>query len=89
MASLATLTAYRQCLAEFTLSRLTTKWREQVRNRDIAAALELLEGRPEGVSGVAWANAWCLANDAVSLVIPGIKSVQQLEENVAGADVTL
>ncbi|NND68029.1 MAG: hypothetical protein HKN19_10615 [Halioglobus sp.] len=62
---------------------------EEVRNRDITAALELLEQRPDGLTGVAWANAWCLSNDAVSLVIPGIKSVVQLEENVAGAQVAL
>ncbi len=61
----------------------------QVRERDITAALELLEQRPEGLTPVAWANAWCLSNEAVSLVIPGIKSIAQLEENVAGADVAL
>ncbi len=72
----------------FPNSDVRTMFPEEVRNRDIAAALELLEQRPAGLSGVAWANAWCLSNDAVSVVIPGIKSVAQLEENVAGADAT-
>jgi myo-inositol catabolism protein IolS len=36
-----------------------------------------------------WALAWCLAHPAVSAVIPGSKNVDQLESNIAAADLDL
>lgn len=47
-------------------------------------SLEALSEKPAGVEAVAWANAWCLRHPAVSTVIPGVKSVEQLRQN-AGA----
>ena len=41
---------------------------------------------PEGVAMAAWALAWCLQHPAVSCVVAGAKSVQQLESNAAAAD---
>ena len=41
---------------------------------------------PEGVDMATWALAWCLQHPAVSCVIPGCKSVQQVESNAASAD---
>ncbi len=38
---------------------------------------------PEGTDMGAWALAWVLENAAVSSVIPGSKSVEQLEQNIA------
>ena len=32
-----------------------------------------------------WALAWCLKHPAVTCVIPGCKSVEQVESNAAGA----
>jgi aryl-alcohol dehydrogenase-like predicted oxidoreductase len=37
----------------------------------------------------AWAIAWCLLHPAVSCVVAGCKSVQQLEANAAAADLAL
>jgi aryl-alcohol dehydrogenase-like predicted oxidoreductase len=34
----------------------------------------------------AWALAWCLRHPAVAMVIPGCKSVQQVDANAAAAD---
>jgi aryl-alcohol dehydrogenase-like predicted oxidoreductase len=53
--------------------------------------LELVEelGRseiPQGMAMAAWAIAWCLQHPAVSCVVVGCKSVQQLESNIAAAD---
>lgn len=41
---------------------------------------------PPGVPMARWALAWCLKHPAVSLVIPGCKSVEQVEENARAAD---
>jgi aryl-alcohol dehydrogenase-like predicted oxidoreductase len=41
---------------------------------------------PEGVDMAQWALAWCLANAVVSCVIPGCKSVEQVESNAAAAE---
>jgi aryl-alcohol dehydrogenase-like predicted oxidoreductase len=38
---------------------------------------------PAGVEMAAWALAWCLQNPAVTCVIPGTKSVEQLEANAS------
>lgn len=40
---------------------------------------------PAGMNMAEWALAWCLQHDAVSAVIPGCKSVQQVESNARAA----
>lgn len=40
---------------------------------------------PEGMSMAVWALAWCLKHPAVTAVIPGCKSVAQVEANAAAA----
>ena len=44
---------------------------------------------PPGVPMAAWALAWCLQNPAVACVIPGCKSVEQLDLNVSAADLDI
>ena len=44
---------------------------------------------PEGVNMATWALAWCLQHPAVSCVIPGCKTVEQVEKNAAAADLEL
>lgn len=44
---------------------------------------------PPGVPMARWALAWCLQHDAVTTVIPGCKSVAQVKENAAAADLDL
>ena len=41
---------------------------------------------PPNVPMAAWAIAWCLQHPAVTAVIPGCKSVSQVETNAAAAD---
>ena len=41
---------------------------------------------PAGLSMAAWALAWCLQHPAVTCVIPGCKSVEQVELNASAAD---
>lgn len=44
---------------------------------------------PPGVPMSQWALAWCLKHSAVTSVIPGCKSVEQVEHNAAAADLVL
>ncbi len=44
---------------------------------------------PSGVEMASWALAWCLQNPAVSCVIPGIKTVAQVDLNAQAADLAL
>ncbi len=44
---------------------------------------------PPGVSMAPWALAWCLQHPAVTCVIPGCKSVEQIESNASAADLDL
>lgn len=44
---------------------------------------------PAGVPMAAWALAWCLQHPAVTCVIPGCKSVEQVEFNAAAANLPL
>ena len=41
---------------------------------------------PEGVEMASWALAWCLKHPAVTCVIPGCKSVEQVRTNAAAVD---
>ena len=66
-------------------------WRSGHDPAEAQRKLELVEeiGRtevPEGVAMAAWAIAWCLQHPAVSCVVAGCKSVQQLESNAAAAE---
>jgi myo-inositol catabolism protein IolS len=47
------------------------------------------EELPAGVNMATWALAWCLQHPAVTCVIPGCKSVQQVAQNAAAADLDL
>lgn len=44
---------------------------------------------PEGVDMAQYALAWCLKHPAVSCVIPGCKSVEQVESNAAAGDLDM
>jgi myo-inositol catabolism protein IolS len=44
---------------------------------------------PPDVAMAPWALAWCLQHPAVTCVIPGCKTVEQVESNVSAADLDL
>lgn len=44
---------------------------------------------PEGTDMAAWALAWCLQHDAVTCVIPGCKTIEQVEANARAAELDL
>jgi aryl-alcohol dehydrogenase-like predicted oxidoreductase len=62
---------------------------QQGLDREINVALRLLQEKPDGLEPATWANAWCLQQPRVSCVIPGIKSLAQLEVNALAGSVTL
>jgi len=69
-------------------------WRSGTDPAEVQRKLELVQefGRtemPKGVAMAAWAIAWCLQHPAVSGVVAGCKSVEQLESNAGAADLDL
>jgi myo-inositol catabolism protein IolS len=44
---------------------------------------------PEGVAMAPWALAWCLQNPAVTSVIPGCKTLEQVDSNASAADLDI
>ena len=44
---------------------------------------------PEGVAMASWALAWCLQHPAVTCVIPGCKTIAQVESNASAAELDL
>jgi aryl-alcohol dehydrogenase-like predicted oxidoreductase len=58
-----------------------------MRDARLAEAQRIIrEEVPPGVNPAQWALAWCLKNPVVTCVIPGCKSVEQVEGNAAAAD---
>jgi myo-inositol catabolism protein IolS len=77
-------------------SRITSPndWRSSHDPDDVEAKLKAVAQIqatevPPGVPLAQWALAWSLRHAAVSAVIPGSKSIEQLESNVAAADLDL
>jgi aryl-alcohol dehydrogenase-like predicted oxidoreductase len=44
---------------------------------------------PDGVDMAPWALAWCLQHPAVTCVIPGCKTIEQVESNASAAELDL
>jgi aryl-alcohol dehydrogenase-like predicted oxidoreductase len=44
---------------------------------------------PEGLAMAPWALAWCLQHSAVTCVIPGCKTLEQVETNASAADLDI
>ena len=54
---------------------------------DVASAVtRVVTEVPAGVPMARWALAWCLRHPAVTAVIPGCKSPDQVRDNAAAAD---
>jgi len=69
-------------------------WRSSHDPNRVEAMLRQVEeiGRtevPPGVAMASWALAWCLRHPAVTSVIPGCKSVEQMKSNAAVADLEM
>jgi aryl-alcohol dehydrogenase-like predicted oxidoreductase len=63
--------------------------REDVRRKLEEAERIRRDEVPDGVDMATWALAWCLQHPAVTCVIPGCKSVAQVEANARAAELHL
>ncbi|MCB1615718.1 MAG: aldo/keto reductase [Pseudomonadales bacterium] len=75
--------------ARFIDSDIRSKRPEEGLDAEIAAALDALKEKPDGIDAASWAIAWCLKQPRISTVIPGCKTIEQLLANAAGADLDL
>jgi aryl-alcohol dehydrogenase-like predicted oxidoreductase len=66
------------------------KWYSDGRDEKIRAVVEIQRNEvPKHVPMTQWALAWCLRHRAVTAVIPGCKTVRQVEENGLAAELVL
>ena len=62
---------------------------EEDRDKAVEQIERLKSEVPDGVPMAQWALAWCLQHPAVTCVIPGCKTVVQVESNAGAADLSL
>lgn len=72
----------------------TDDWRSGHDPAEVQRKLELVDELrrtevPEGMTMAQWAIAWCSQHPAVSCVVAGARSVQQVQSNAAAADLEL
>ncbi len=74
--------------ATFPEGDVRARWKDQNLDTKLAEVARIAkEEVPAGVPMAHYALAWCLKNPAVTCVIPGCKSVAQVEDNAKAADV--
>jgi myo-inositol catabolism protein IolS len=69
----------------------TGDWRSTQDPSEVDRQLEAVariaaEEVPEGIALSQWAISWCLRNPAVTAVIPGARNLEQLDSNLAAAE---
>ena len=75
---------------KFPATDVREKWYMKDRDEQLAEVQRIArEEVPAGVPMARWALAWCLQHPAITCVIPGAKSVQQVEDNALAADLDI
>jgi myo-inositol catabolism protein IolS len=76
---------------QFDPNEVRSKWHNaDDRNRKLAEVEQIRQTElPPGMDMAQWALAWCLQHPAVTCVIPGCKSVEQVRSNAAAARLPL
>jgi len=74
--------------ATFADSDVRSVWGDD-KQRIIKEVARLKSEVPEGVPMAQWALAWCLQHPAVTCVIPGCKTVEQVKFNAMAADLSM
>ncbi len=70
----------------FNATDVRSRHDEQVRRAKLEEVSRIRANEvPEGMYMAQWALAWCLKHDAVTCVIPGCKSAEQVDANAAAA----
>ncbi|MFM9280111.1 aldo/keto reductase [Paenibacillus jiagnxiensis] len=76
--------------AEFQQNDVRNNHDVEQRNEKLRLVEEIRRNEvPEGVRMAEWALAWCLQHPAVTSVIPGCKTPEQVESNARAADLEL
>ncbi len=77
--------------SDFSRDEVRGRWHsEENRRRQLEQVARIQrEEVPAGVPMARWALAWCLKHPAVTCVIPGCKSVEQVRDNAAAAELEL
>jgi aryl-alcohol dehydrogenase-like predicted oxidoreductase len=76
--------------AEFQQNDVRNNHDTEQRNEKLKLVEEIRRNEvPEGVPMAEWALAWCLQHPAVTSVIPGCKTPEQVESNARAADLEL
>jgi aryl-alcohol dehydrogenase-like predicted oxidoreductase len=76
--------------ATFPEGDVRAKWKDPNRDQKLAEVQRIAQSEvPAGVPMARWALAWCLQHPAVSCVIPGCKSVEQVQDNARAAELDL
>jgi len=76
--------------ARFNANDVRATWKDPAEREALIDQVEQIRPEvPEGVPMAQWALAWCLRHPAVTCVIPGCKTVQQAESNVAAASLDM
>lgn len=76
--------------ATFAGTDVRSVWQDEDEKRQIVEeVMKLRDKVPEGVPMAQWALAWCLQHPAVTCVIPGCKTVEQVESNAKAADLDM
>jgi myo-inositol catabolism protein IolS len=73
--------------SKFPVTDVRSSWNDQDEWQQTFQEVESFKKEiPAGASMADWALAWCLQHPAVTCVIPGCKSVEQVESNALAAD---
>jgi len=73
--------------SRFAATDVRAVWQSEPERQHLLEQVEQVKSEvPEGVPMAQWALAWCLQHPAVSCVIPGCKSVAQVQTNAQAAD---
>jgi myo-inositol catabolism protein IolS len=72
--------------AKFTSSDVRSIRQDDEKAKLIEEITKIQSEIPEGTPMAQWALAWCLRHPAVTCVIPGCKTVEQVESNAMAAD---
>ncbi len=76
--------------ARFERTDVRAVWKSDEQRRRMAEEVEEVRSEvPQGVPMAQWALAWCLQHPAVTCVIPGCKTVEQVVSNAGAADLAM
>ena len=72
--------------AKFAGGDVRSAWQDDEMNELVGEVARVKSEVPQGTPMAQWALAWCLRHPAVTCVIPGCKTVEQVESNAMAAD---